>query len=126
MTMRIEDVSIADGKVESVHTSMATSEVIFLDWQEVKWRLLFNDVLAVENLNIEGEELDRIEVSMDDPYIQRVRSLVDEPDATVALYGFFTPWKDEARLRVIAGSCNVEVLADLTAATNDTIGREKR
>lgn len=123
--MRIEDIAIADGKVESVQTSMMVTDVIFVDWQEIKWRLRFNDVLAIENLNIEGEELDRLEVLPNDAYVERVRGLVDEPDASVNLYGFFTPWKDEPRLRIIAGSCNVQALNETTAATKDVSESER-
>jgi len=86
---------------------MKDAEIIFVDWNDVKWRFTFTDVLAVENLNIEGEELDRLEIVENDQYGLRVRSLVDEPDAKVNIYMFFTPWKDEPRLRVVAGGCIV-------------------
>jgi hypothetical protein len=106
--MQVQELAIADGRVESVRTSTADAEIIFSDWQEAKWRLTFVDVLAIENLNIEGEELDRVEVRNDDVYIERIRRLVDEPDAIVNIYMFFTPWKDEPRLRVVARDCNVK------------------
>ena len=106
--MQVQDIAIADGKIESIRTSATDAEVFFVDWRETKWQLTFVDVLAVENLNVEGEELDRLEVRNDDPYIDRVRSLVDEPDARVNAYLFFTPWKEEARLRVVARDCDVK------------------
>lgn len=69
--------------------------------------MAFVDVLAVENLNIEEEELDRVEVRDEDPYIERIRYLVNKPNAVANVYMFFTPWNDEPRLRVVAGDCNV-------------------
>ncbi|MCA8985129.1 MAG: hypothetical protein KDA76_15320 [Planctomycetaceae bacterium] len=105
--MKLQDIAIADGKIESVRTSITEAEINFVDWREAKWSFTFVDVLAVENLNVEGEELDRLEVRKDDPYIERVRAIVDEPNATVNVYLFFTPWKDEPRLRVVAKDCNV-------------------
>lgn len=105
--MQLQNIAIADGKVESVRTSMTDAEIIFVDWSDVKWKFTFIEVLAVENLNIEGEELDRLEVSENGQYVERVRSLVDELEAKVNLYMFFTPWKDEPRLRVVAGGCVV-------------------
>jgi hypothetical protein len=108
--MEVQEIAIADGKVESVRTTLMDTEVIFVDWQEVKWRMTFTNVLAVENLNIEGEELDRLEVVTNDDYVVRVRDLVDEPNAPVSDYMFFTPWKNKPRLRVVAGRCIVETV----------------
>lgn len=105
--MHLKDIAIADGKVKSVKTSMMEAELIFVDWKDVSWRLTFIDVFAVENLNIEGEELDRLAVVEDHRYIERVRSLVDEPEAKMNMYMFFVPWKNEPRLSVVAGGCVV-------------------
>jgi len=108
--MKLQDIAFADGQVESVRTSSAVAEIVFADWRNAKWKLTFVEVLAVENANIEGDELDRLEVRSDDPYIQRIRLLVDEPDASVNMYLLFTPWKEEPRLRVVASDCRVELV----------------
>ena len=106
--MKLQDIAFADGRVESVRTSLSDAEVVFTDWQNIKWTLTFVGVLAVENANIEGEEVDRLEVRNDDPYINSIRFLVDEPNANVNVYLLFTPWKDTPRLRVVATDCKVE------------------
>ena len=74
--MKLQDIAFADGRVESVRTSLSDAEVVFTDWQNIKWTLTFVGVLAVENANIEGEEVDRLEVRNDDPYIHSIRLLV--------------------------------------------------
>jgi hypothetical protein len=107
MKIDLNDLPIADGKIQFVRTSLQNAEIGFTDWQDVKWLLRFYDVLAVENLNIEGEELDRLEITSGGGFIDRARELVDEPDAAVNCFAFFTPWKEQARLRVVAGSCEV-------------------
>jgi hypothetical protein len=105
--MDLQNFAFADGRIEAIHTSATNAEIDLIDWHGAKWRLTFVDVLAVENLNVEGEDLDRFEIRSSDPYIDRVRSLVDEPNAIVNIYLFFTPWKDEPRLRIVARDCEV-------------------
>jgi hypothetical protein len=108
--MNLEDLAIADGTIQLVQSSNKNTTVVLTDWQEKRWKLVFHNVLALENFNIEDEDLDRVAVAIDNDFVRRVRSIVKEPDAEVMLYCFFTPWSDEPRLRVLAEGCRVESL----------------
>jgi|GEM_PF-2558007 len=105
--MNIEEIAFADGMVKSVSTCRNHCEIFFLDWREVTWRLRFENVLAVENLNIEGEDIHRLEIGYQEAYVARVRRLVDEPDEEMNVYNFYSAWQDEPRLRIVASSCTV-------------------
>ena len=108
--MNLEDLAIADGSIEFMRSSNEDVAVVLADWQEKRWKLVFTNVLAVENINIEGEDLDRVVVAIDNDFVRRVRAIIKEPDADAMLYCFYTPWSEEPRLRVLAGSCRVESL----------------
>lgn len=105
--MNANELAVADAKIEWVRTSLENAEVGFIDWRDKRSILVFGDVVAVENLNIEGEELDRLETNSSNAFVTRARELADEPDASLTCYDFFVPWKDEPRLRIVCGSFSV-------------------
>lgn len=108
--MQVQDLAIADGQIESIQTSSANVEVFLTDWQERRWRLTFVDVLAIENLSVEGADLDQLEIHDHDPYIEHIRALLDAPNEEVKLYLFYTAWIDPPRLRVVARDCQVKAV----------------
>ncbi len=55
--MDVNEIAFSDGSIEAVSSNRSFCDVLFVDWRGVKWRLRFEDVLAIENLSIEGEDL---------------------------------------------------------------------
>lgn len=108
--MELKDLTIADGRIEAIRSSVNDCVVTFRDWQEERWDILFVNVIGVENFNIEGEELDSIIEEEDSSFIARSRKMAKEPNEPMMCYSFRSPWNDESLLRIVANRCEVTKL----------------
>lgn len=105
--MELTELAVGDGHVESIRSSIEELVVEFTDWQEQTWQIAFENAIGVEAFGIEGEELDRIDERDDGAFMERSRRLAQEPDAPMKCYEFFSSWRDECLLTIIASSCAV-------------------
>ena len=105
--MNLKDIAFSDGCVVGTRSSLNEFVVVFKDWQEKLWELSFDNAIGVENLNVEGEELDGVVEEPPDEFVARARRIAKEPDASMTCYAFRSPWHDEPMLRVVAAGCQV-------------------
>ncbi|MDP6445475.1 MAG: hypothetical protein QGG36_10525 [Pirellulaceae bacterium] len=109
--MELKELTISDGSIEAIRSSLNEFIVTFRDWQEQQWEISFENFIGVENFNVEGEELDGVVEETASDFIVRSRILAKEPDAPMKCYTFRSPWNDEPLLRIVATGCEVRSLA---------------
>ncbi len=105
--MNLSELAFSDGQVRGIRSSLSELVVDFTDWQEKKWEIVFENAIGVESFSIEGEELDKVEERIDEVLIERSRRIAQEPDAPLKCFSFYSPWRDDPLLTVVAASCLV-------------------
>ena len=111
--MKIERLDVADGRIEEIRSNVKDVTVILLDWKERWLRLTFNNIYALENFNIEGEDLFELRVESENQFIDLVLKMtedVEESDLPLFCYSFFTRYIETATMRIVASDCQVEIL----------------
>ncbi|AZS49736.1 hypothetical protein DM558_02595 [Entomomonas moraniae] len=53
----MKKLSISDGQIRKINNSSDTLIVEFVDWQEKSWEIIFQEVLAYQNIGAENEDL---------------------------------------------------------------------
>ena len=102
--MEITDLNISDGSVESLISTVGQLIVKLNDWQENVWEIHFSDVVAFENISVEGEDLSEIIISNSDEFLERILERVDESLDTYSCVSFHSAWNDVPLLKVISNS----------------------
>ena len=102
--MKIADLNVSDGSVESLISTVGRLVVKLIDWQECVWEIHFSDVIAFENLSVEGEDLSEIQVGNSDEFFDRVLERIDESLDKYNCVSFHSAWNHVPLLKVIARS----------------------
>lgn len=104
--MKLDRVPLSDGVIESVNTTKDDTRVAFVDWKGNKWLLRFLGVLAVVDFNVEGEDIDGVEISSNGEFIDEARLVTNEPSSKLYCFDFFGAWSEKPRLRIVAEDCD--------------------
>jgi len=105
--MKLDELTLADGHVDGIRSSLSEVIIDFTDWEERRWEIVFENVIGLEAFGIEGEELDRVEEREDKALMERSRKIAQEPDTPMRCYSFYSPWRDDCLLTIVASSCVV-------------------
>lgn len=108
--MELKNLRIDDGQIQKITSTIDCVYVIFQDWQGTLWNLKFDNVIAIENFSIEGEDVGNWSIQSDNEFITLARNISQEPDLPVFCYSFFSAWTEKIRLRIVASNCEVSAL----------------
>ena len=110
--MKIENLDVADGKIKKITSDVKDLSIVLLDWKEKIWHLKFDNILAIENFNIEEEDLVDLTIESDSNFILLAMNMTEEDDNLIFFcYSFFTRHANKPRLRVVATGCEIEAMS---------------
>lgn len=102
---------INDGEIEKISSSPGMLKIIFRDWEENKWLLSIDELIAFESVGAEGETLGELVVMEDNDYKRKIIKLLpEEANLSTSVFIFRSAWSDLPVLQVIGNSLNIESL----------------
>lgn len=110
--MKIENLDVADGQIKKITSNVKDLSIVLLDWKQQSWHLKFDNILAVENFNIEEEDLVCLTIESNNNFIAKAIKITEEDDALFFFcYSFFTRHAKKPKLRVVATNCEIEAMS---------------
>ena len=101
--MQLNELQISDGKILRFTSDLQGLNVIFQDWKEQKWSLLFYEVLAIQSFSVEGEELSHLTISKDDAFkTMTLDYYSDEDPKNFNCYSFSGVWNNNVIFKIVA------------------------
>ena len=64
--MLVDDLHSSDGKILKIESNASDLKLIFKDWTEKEWLIVFKEVLSVQSMSIENEDLSQVRILKSD------------------------------------------------------------
>jgi len=95
--------SATDGTIQKIVSTPGKLSIDFIDWQEQRWTIFFEEAIAFQSIGAEGEEVSEIS-TIDTSFI----NLIDpkELNESSKSYSFISAWSSNPVLIVIASNFN--------------------
>lgn len=101
--MLLGDIDISDGQVLEVQSTLSDLKIVFRDWREDVWSILFTEVLSFQSMSVEGQDLLSLEIVKEDEFKEKTMTYFQDEDSDRFLcYHFYDSWSDNALLKIIA------------------------
>lgn len=101
--MQLGELELADASILKIESTSANVKITLRDWKGKKWLIMFNEFLALQNFNIEGEDLSHIQIKTEDLFKTFVmKAFQDESFERFLCFDFYGVWSDMALLKVVA------------------------
>ena len=109
--MKLEELNIADGRITEILSRPGIVIIKFMDWQEKKWNIIFDNVLALQCIGYENEDIAEVNNRCSDDFLAQVKKHEGEDEELegVKCYSFISAWKNEAVLKIVASTTKVEL-----------------
>lgn len=101
--MKLNDLNLYDAQIIEIKSTTQNLKIILKDWREKEWLITFNEVLAIQNLSVEGEDISHINVLDADVFKSEVLDhFSDEDNQRYLSFNFYGVWSDKDLLKVVA------------------------
>ena len=104
----LKKVVVEDGRILSYHVERGDLALVFRDYKEQLWHIVFEDVAALESYGCEGDDLCHVRTGPDEGFLQRARDLTQEDDLEqYTCVTFVSAWTSAPAMRILSQACRV-------------------
>lgn len=119
--MLLSELQISDGQILKVESSLSSLNLVFKDWKDQEWSIIFRNPLAIQSFSIEGEELSHIEILSKDVFKDATMEFFsDEKEEYFWCFSFYGVWCERPLLKIIAKD-NYEIISSFGEPVNKTM-----
>lgn len=103
--MLLRELPISDGQIKKIESSISNLNLVFNDWRNQEWLIVFRRILSIQNFSVEGQDLSHIEILSED-YFKEVtmKYFPDQNEEYYRCYSFYGAWSEKPLLKIIAES----------------------
>jgi len=103
ISMLLDDFHISDGKILKIESNVADLKLIFKDWTEKEWLIVFKEVLSVQSMSIGNEDLSQVRILESDTFKNHTMEYFpDEKKERFHSYNFYAARSENALLKIVA------------------------
>ena len=107
MGTAFDQLLVADGRIVSISIGNGRVDIYICTWQEYEYVIYFEDVIGIEGIDPVEEELSHCAELINDEFLNRCCTMLQENPNSYKCYAFFAAWGDLAILKVVARTYGV-------------------
>ena len=111
MMNRLEEFNFSDSVIASIEGYSGDVIITIIDWQELRYQVVFKNVIGVEAYSPEGVEVSHIAIQKNLSRIKEIAEIVEEDDVeNISQFSFFSSWTDEVFINIFGEFQSIKCL----------------
>ena len=112
-----EKIVLSDGQILECLVREGRAVLLFRDWREKHWNIVFGEVDAVEMYCFYQEDLSHVTFERDNDFVGRAKRSTSDDDPELTCISFISAWTATPVFRILASNCTINEAINPTSRT---------